>query len=193
MVILDRISLHRCTSNFPVSLEKIPCTRKVINAILTSCEEYRRELKERDDMGEQKEYSRRLLEDVEKMQKLSAILKENGIQVFEYFIEEDKLVVYEDLQEGGREIQGYLAYLETKTKIHPEDRWKAIEFYHGRMEGPIELRKIEIDGSIGRKMNNASLLGTRKQEGNIFWARQRMFPVTDAEKRFWKSRPREIC
>lgn len=119
-------------------------------------------MRERDSMDEVRKQGGCLVEDETKMLKVAEILKESGIQIFEYYMDEDKLVVYNDMQECGTEIPSYMAYLETQTIVHPEDRWKAIEFYRGRMKGPIELRTMEEDGKKSRRLVDASEMRDEK-------------------------------
>lgn len=113
-------------------------------------------------MQEIQEQKNCFFEDKEKMQKLTAVLKESGIQVFEYYPEEDTIIVYDDLLKDGKAIPEYLSYLEKETRVHPEDRWKAVEFYKERLRGPIELRTIGEDGRIHKKVVEASVVQDKK-------------------------------
>lgn len=92
------------------------------------------------------------------VKKLAAVLKKNGVAVFEYLLKEDRLIVYDEELKIEREISGYLAYLEKNTKIHPEDRWKAIAFYQGRFREPVEVRVMEEDGRVKRVVISAVLM-----------------------------------
>lgn len=89
----------------------------------------------------------------QKLAKLAAILKNSGISIFEYDSEKDELVVYDhDLQIMDR-IQDYVnMYMPTKSRIYPEDRKKAEELYNGIRKDPIEIREVQDDGSIRRKV-----------------------------------------
>lgn len=95
------------------------------------------------------------LEDTVK--RLSLALQQNDIVPFSYLLEEGTLIVYNSAMEVLQKIPDYLSYLKEDTQIHPEDRWKAIEFYEGRMRGPIEVRTVEDDGRVARKILSASL------------------------------------
>lgn len=97
------------------------------------------------------------------MRKFSVILKKNGILVLEYFIKEDRLVEYDTGLKPIREIPHYLAVLEQDPQIHPEDRWKAVEFYKGNLRGPVEIRTLGKEGEVFRKILDASLL--KEEEG----------------------------
>ncbi len=95
--------------------------------------------------------------------KFSVILKKNGILVLEYIIKEDRLVVYDEQLSPIRELEHCLSLLEQDPYIHPEDRWKAVEFYKGNLRGPVEIRTLEKEGEVRRKILDASLL---KGEGD---------------------------
>ncbi len=82
---------------------------------------------------------------------LSAILEKSGVIIFEYHVKTDTLIRYNKELEVDAKIQGYCDYLRDKTRIYPDDRWKAIEFYSGRIKGPIDIREVDDDGGISRK------------------------------------------
>lgn len=88
---------------------------------------------------------------VNMLKHLSAILEKSGAIIFEYHIKTDTLIRYNSRFEIERQISDYCAFLKNRTRIYPDDRWKAIEFYSGRLKGPIDLREVEEDGSISRK------------------------------------------
>lgn len=91
------------------------------------------------------------LADERKLEKLSVILKNIGILVFEYLPEEDQLVVYDQQLRVVTSKADYLAHLDEDKVLHPEDREKVRAFHMGKSEGPIEVRHIERDGSMSRK------------------------------------------
>ena len=82
---------------------------------------------------------------------LSAILEKSGVIIFEYHVKTDTLIRYNKELEVDAEIPEYCDYLRDKTRIYPDDRWKAIEFYSGRIKGPIDIREVDDDGGISRK------------------------------------------
>ena len=82
---------------------------------------------------------------------LSAILEKSGVIIFEYHVKTDTLIRYNKELEVDAEIPEYCDYLRDKTRIYPDDRWKAIEFYSGRIKGPIDIREVDDDGCISRK------------------------------------------
>lgn len=79
---------------------------------------------------------------------LSAILEKSGVIIFEYHIKTDTLIRYNKELEVEVEIPKYCDYLRDKTRIYPDDRWKAIEFYSGRIKGPIDIREVDDDGYV---------------------------------------------
>ena len=82
---------------------------------------------------------------------LSAILEKSGVIIFEYHIKTDTLIRYNKELEVEVEIPKHCDYLRDKTRIYPDDRWKAIEFYSGRIKGPIDIREVADDGYVSRK------------------------------------------
>lgn len=127
-----------------------------------------------------------LLKHRQTAKEISAILKKSKIHIFEYYAEDDRLVVYEDITEAGYEIPGYLHYLETNTRVHPEDRWKAIEFYHGRLEGSVELRTIEKDGTVILNAVEASWFWDDETGQRILFGSSRDISVDKQREEFLK-------
>lgn len=82
---------------------------------------------------------------------LSAILEKSGVIIFEYHIKTDTLIRYDKELKVEVKIPKYCDYLRDKTRIYPDDRWKTIEFYSGRIKGPIDIREVDEDGCISRK------------------------------------------
>ena len=97
---------------------------------------------------------------------LSAILEKSGVIIFEYHIKTDTLIRYNKELEVEVEIPKYCDYLRDKTRIYPDDRWKAIEFYSGRIKGPIDIREVDDDGYVSRKRLES---GIRKSAWNGNW------------------------
>ena len=63
------------------------------------------------------------------------------------------------------EIPKYCDYLRDKTRIYPDDRWKAIEFYSGRIKGPIDIREVDDDGYVSRKRLETVSIEEDEEEG----------------------------
>lgn len=105
---------------------------------------------------------------VSMLKHLSAILEKSGAIIFEYHIKTDTLIRYNARFEADCKISDYCAFLKDKTRIYPDDRWKAIEFYSGRLKGPIDIREIEEDGSISRKRLETVLIedGQENEDGS---------------------------
>ena len=53
--------------------------------------------------------------------------------------------------DSRRMLKHLSAILEKSGVIIFDDRWKAIEFYSGRIKGPIDIREVDDDGGISRK------------------------------------------
>ena len=104
-----------------------------------------------DTMGER--LSMQTLQVNEKqMKKLATVLKNSKIKIFEYIVDEDKLVVYDDRLHIDKTITGYIDYIDHKSKIHPEDREKVKQLYIDAQERLVEIREVEKDGSIHRSL-----------------------------------------
>lgn len=93
-----------------------------------------------------------------RLEKLAFLLHRNGITIFEYFIKEEKMRIYNEHFLVVHEIPDFLRYLDTQNCIHPDDIWKTQEFYKGRIRGPIELRVFTPAGEMKRKILDASLI-----------------------------------
>ena len=96
---------------------------------------------------------------------LSAILEKSGVIIFEYHIKTDTLIRYNKELEVEVEIPKYCDYLRDKTRIYPDDRWKAIEFYSGRIKGPIDIREVDDDGYVSRKRLETVSIEEDEEEG----------------------------
>lgn len=90
--------------------------------------------------------------------KILRIFNSSGLSAFQYFPEEDTLILYDNHLCALSTHHRYLATLETQSHIHPEDRWKATEFFSGRLRKPIELRMLLEDGSIMRWILDGSYM-----------------------------------
>ena len=95
------------------------------------------------------------LADRKKLEKLEIILKSRGMTAFEYFPEEDKLILYDDNLQADKVIPGYAAHLKTSQMIHPDDRWKILDFFLGKLRGPIEVRTKTLEGNDKRRVLDA--------------------------------------
>lgn len=88
----------------------------------------------------------------EQMKKLATVLKNSRIRIFEYIVDEDTLVVYDDRLQIDKTIKEYIDYIDRKSKIHPEDREKIKQLYKKAEEGLVEIREIVEDGTIHRSL-----------------------------------------
>lgn len=75
-----------------------------------------------------------------KTELLYAILKSNRSKFFEYVVDEDCLIFYDDKLMVEKQIPNYMEYLQKKSSIHPEDQWKIKDFSEGKIRGEIEVR-----------------------------------------------------
>lgn len=84
------------------------------------------------------------------VRKLATVLKNSKIRMFEYLVDEDTLVVYDDKFHVAKIVTDYMDYIEQKSRIHPEDREKIKRLYKEAKDESIEIREIESDGTIKR-------------------------------------------
>ncbi|MDO5417879.1 MAG: EAL domain-containing protein [Lachnospiraceae bacterium] len=96
-----------------------------------------------------------------------AVLINGGAAPFLYFVRDDRLIAADEETHRMQEIPHYLKYLEKETRVHPEDRWKAIEYYKGRLDGPLELRKVEPDGSYSTAVLEAVRINSERYQQEI--------------------------
>ena len=86
------------------------------------------------------------------MKKLATVLKNSRIRMFEYLVDEDTLVVYDDKFHIEKTVTAYMSYIDHKSKIHPDDREKVKQLYMEAKEEPLEIREIGLDGTIRRSV-----------------------------------------
>ena len=75
----------------------------------------------------------------DQQKKLATVLKNFRIQLFEYIVDEDKLVVYDDKFHIKRTVTDYMEYIDHKSKIHPDDREKVKQKTQSRF---VRLKKM---------------------------------------------------
>lgn len=83
-----------------------------------------------------------------KIEKLSTVLNNSRIKIFEYLVDEDTLVVYNNKFHIEKTIAGYMDYIDNKSKIYPEDREKIKQIYKEAKEATVEIREFGEDGDI---------------------------------------------
>lgn len=83
-----------------------------------------------------------------KIEKLSTVLNNSRIKIFEYLVDEDTLVVYNNKFHIEKTIAGYMDYIDNKSKIHPEDREKIKQIYKEAKEATVEIRELGENGDI---------------------------------------------
>ena len=86
--------------------------------------------------------------DRKQIEKLAIVLKNSRIKIFEYLVDEDTLVVYDEKFHIEKTIAGYMDYIDDKSKIYPEDREKVKQLYKEAKEATIEIREFGEDGDI---------------------------------------------
>lgn len=74
---------------------------------------------------------------------LQAVFSAKGLQVCDYQIGRDCLVLYDNSLQISKEIPNFLATLETQSSIHPDDCWKVRELLYGQIRGEIDIREVK--------------------------------------------------
>ena len=82
------------------------------------------------------------------MKKLATVLKNSRIRMFEYIVDEDTLVVYDDKLHIEKTVTDYMDYIDHKSRIHPEDREKVKQLYKEAKEDAVEIKEINEDGTL---------------------------------------------
>lgn len=95
----------------------------------------------------------------EQMNKLVTVLRNSRIRMFEYLVDEDTLVVYDDKFHIAKKVPDYMDYIDQRSRIHPEDREKVKKVYQEAMEEPVEIREIDDDGMIKRRSKKRPAYG----------------------------------
>ena len=103
-------------------------------------------------------------ENKEKLRTVFANLIRIGIDIFEYFPAEDKMVVYDGELKAAVQKERYLERLKEETSVHPDDIWKVEEICTGRRKLQTEIRLMEPDGSVTAKIIDVSMV--RQADGS---------------------------
>ena len=119
----------------------------------------------------EQEGRRHFLANGQKLEKIEIILKSREMTAFEYFPEEDKLILYDDNLLADKVIPGYAAHLRTSQMIHPDDRWKILDFFLGKLRGPIEVRTKTIEGKAKRRVLDALTVSEGKETVMVGYTR----------------------
>lgn len=114
-------------------------------------------------------------ENKEKLQIIMANLMRNGIEVFEYIPEVDRMIIYDSNLEAATRKDNYLAHLRKDNSVHPEDCWKMEEICKGYLQHQIEVRFLEtaqnvvtrildVDPFMDKMENRKSFVGIARNE-----------------------------
>ena len=96
---------------------------------------------------------------------LENFLRSREINVFEYYKEEDRIVIYDDRLCEVLWIENYMWLLEEETRVPPEEKWKLRAFFEGGIKGSVEIQTRGADGGMRKHCLNAVYLkgdGTEK-------------------------------
>lgn len=101
----------------------------------------------------------------QRLEKMEILLRSREMTAFEYFPQEDTLILYDDNLQADKIIPGYVKHLKTSEMIHPDDRWKIIDFFNGKLTGPIEVRTKTLSG--GKKNRVLDALPAKDETGEM--------------------------
>lgn len=75
--------------------------------------------------------------------KLAAVLRETKTTLFEYSVRENKFVELDKDMRPHNTISEFLSHLSTDSRIAEEDRWKAVRFFSGTLQGPVDIKIVD--------------------------------------------------
>lgn len=109
------------------------------------------------------------------IEKIKIILDSHLICPFEYWIEDNRLLIFDSEFNVISDIDRYMDYLAKESMIYDEDKWKMIDFLTGKMNGPIEIRafnehkesKYILDASMYLEKNKKILVGSIRDTTHI--------------------------
>ena len=104
-------------------------------------------------------YRQALLAFQHKEEQLGLLLSNHNIAVFEYDPARDVISVYDHNHHIKKTYSAYLTYLETRSKVHPDDRQLLIDFFLNRLEGPLEIRICKGDCTAKKILDGRMLEG----------------------------------
>ncbi len=82
------------------------------------------------------------------IEKLSTVLNNSRIKIFEYLVDEDTLVVYNNKFHIEKTIAGYMDYIDNKSKNSSRRPRKGKADYKEAKEATVEIREFGEDGDI---------------------------------------------
>ncbi|MCC8050179.1 MAG: GGDEF domain-containing protein [Clostridiales bacterium] len=90
----------------------------------------------------------KLLSNTRKLRELAGLLSSQGISLFEYFPDEDLMLIYDGDLQIRRKLTNYLARLGEHTGVSTEDRPALIDLMHGKSSAPVHVRMLDANGRL---------------------------------------------
>jgi len=90
----------------------------------------------------------KLASNTRKLRELAELLQHSGISIFEYFPEEDLLLVYDGNLKIKRQLPDYLKRFDEITQISAADRPSVAELMRGNRTEPVEVQMRDANGRI---------------------------------------------
>ena len=102
---------------------------------------------------------------------LKAIFENKGFVICEYDEDADTFYIYNEKMEADVEIPEYRSFLMSGSNIHPDDRQKIFDMYHGKSEGEIEIRISKGKEITRHIVKPLSISGGNKIHSHMFLVR----------------------
>ncbi|MCD8348248.1 MAG: EAL domain-containing protein [Lachnospiraceae bacterium] len=90
----------------------------------------------------------KLASNTRKLGELAELLQHSGISIFEYFPEEDLLLIYDGTLKIKRKLPDYLSQFDEHTQISEQDRSLVTDLMRGNRTEPVEVRMRDTNGHL---------------------------------------------
>ncbi len=90
----------------------------------------------------------KLLSNTRRLRKLAGLLSRQGISLFEYFPDEDRMLIYDENLQIRRQMEHYLSKLDEHTEVSANDRPALVDLMHGKSFDPIHVRMLDTNGRL---------------------------------------------
>lgn len=88
----------------------------------------------------------KLVSNTQKLRDLAGLLHHSGISIFEYFPDEDVMLIYDGKLRIQRNLPHYLERFDEHTEVAGEDRFRVIDLMHGKCHEPVKVKMRDSDG-----------------------------------------------
>ncbi|MCD8014254.1 MAG: EAL domain-containing protein [Lachnospiraceae bacterium] len=88
----------------------------------------------------------KLISNTQKLRDLAGLLHNSGISIFEYFPDEDLMLIYDGQLQIQRNLPHYLERFDEHTEVTEENRSRVIDLMHGKSFEPVKVTMQDSDG-----------------------------------------------